>query len=387
VKHSGPEDWRNGGFALYVHWPFCASKCPYCDFNSHVSQRISHEDWRQAYLAEIRRWGDRTPGRVLTSIFFGGGTPSLMDPETVAAVIDTARSVWLPSNDIEITLEANPTSVERAKFQAFADAGVNRVSLGVQALDDEALRLLGRRHSAAEAMKAWDVANAVFARTSLDLIYARQFQTQEQWWQELTRALSLGPKHLSLYQLTIEEGTAFGDRYSLGKLPGLPSEDRGADLWSLTQELCETAGLPAYEVSNHAETGMESRHNQVYWRYGDYVGIGPGAHGRVTESGVRRATEAMRAPAPWLESISRNAPAVTEEALTGPEASAEMLMMGMRLREGIDLARYTSLAGSPLPEAALRDLLDLGLIWQAEGRIGTTDAGRPLLNSVLRTLL
>jgi putative oxygen-independent coproporphyrinogen III oxidase len=387
VKHLVGEDWRNGGFALYVHWPFCASKCPYCDFNSHVAQTIAHDAWREAYVSEIRRWADRTPGRVLTSIFFGGGTPSLMEPETVAAVIETARGAWHPANDIEITLEANPTSVEIDRFRGFADAGVNRVSLGVQSLDDEALRLLGRRHSAAEAMKAWDVASTVFDRTSLDLIYARQFQTADHWRQELSQVLALQPRHLSLYQLTIEEGTAFGDRYAVGKLPGLPGDDQGADLWQITQDLCETARLPAYEVSNHAESGMESRHNQVYWRYGDYVGVGPGAHGRVTENGIRRATEAARAPLPWLDSIRQGAPKVTEELLTNADAAAEMLLMGMRLREGIDGARFAALAGQSLSPKAISDLTEMGLIWQAEGRIGTTAAGRPLLNSVLRALL
>lgn len=387
MKQAEGDDWRHGGFALYVHWPFCASKCPYCDFNSHVAQSIAHGDWRDAYVAEIHRWAGRTQGRVLNSIFFGGGTPSLMDPETVAAVIETARQTWTPANDIEITLEANPTSVEMGRFRAFAEAGVNRISLGVQALDDEALRLLGRRHSAAEALAAWGVANRVFDRVSLDLIYARQFQTPEDWRQELTRALDLGPRHLSLYQLTIEDGTAFGERNARGKLPGLPGEDRGADLWALTQELCNDAGLPGYEVSNHAEIGQESRHNLVYWRYGDYVGIGPGAHGRITETGRRLATEATKAPLPWLESVRAGRPDVAEECLRPADAGAEMLMMGLRLTEGIEMARYERASGRPLAPDTLADLQDLGLIWQAEGRIGATDRGRPLLNSLLRALL
>ncbi len=387
MKHSGPEDWRNGGFALYVHWPFCAAKCPYCDFNSHVAREISHARWREAYVAEIRRWAARTPERVLTSIFFGGGTPSLMQPETVAAVVEAARAAWRPANDIEITLEANPTSVEYGRFRDFAAAGVNRLSLGVQALDDEALRLLGRQHSVREALQAWDTANAVFDRASLDLIYARQFQNPELWRQELMRALALQPRHLALYQLTIESGTAFGDRYAIGKLPGLPDEDRGADLFDMTQDLCGEAGLPAYEVSNHAAPGEESRHNLVYWQYGDYIGIGPGAHGRVSDAAARRATEAERAPIRWLDSIEQERPAVSEDVLSRGDQAAELLMMGMRLSAGIDRGRYAALKGHDLDPQRLQSLTDLGLIWQHQGLIGTTAAGRPLLNSVLRELV
>ncbi|MCW1931242.1 radical SAM family heme chaperone HemW [Pararhodobacter zhoushanensis] len=386
MKHSGPDDWRNGGFGLYVHWPFCAAKCPYCDFNSHVAKEITHDAWREAYVAEIARWAERTPGRVLTSIFFGGGTPSLMEPETVAAVIDAAKTAWTPANDLEITLEANPTSVEMGRFQGFADAGVNRVSLGVQALDDEALRLLGRRHSVAEAMAAWDVANTVFSRTSLDLIYARQFQEQEAWRRELTTALSLKPTHLSLYQLTIEDGTAFGDRWANGKLPGLPSEDRGADLWDITQDMCGSAGLMAYEVSNHAVAGEESRHNQVYWRYGDYVGIGPGAHGRISSPRGRSATVAERAPIGWLSSIQKRSPAVDESAIEPEEQAMEYLMMGMRLSEGIDLERFAQMKGRPLEETAVVQLEELGLVTRKDGRLAVTASGRPVLNSVLRAL-
>lgn len=387
MKHSGPEDWRNGGFALYVHWPFCAAKCPYCDFNSHVTREIPQDAWREAYLSEIRRWAARTPGRVLNSIFFGGGTPSLMDPETVAAVIEVARKCWTPANDIEITLEANPTSVEIGRFRAFAEAGVNRVSLGIQALDDEALRLLGRRHSVAEALRAWEVATAVFDRASFDLIYARQFQDVADWRKELQRALALGPRHLSLYQLTIEEGTAFGDRYAVGKLPGIPTEDRGADLWAVTQELCEGARMPAYEVSNHAEPGQESRHNLVYWRYGDYLGIGPGAHGRVTEHDRRKATEAVRTPTAWLSAVLAGVRQDSETLLEPEEAAAELLMMGLRVSEGIDEERYASLSGRALPSSPLAELRSLGLLWREGGRAGVTATGRPLLNSVLRALI
>jgi len=381
------QDWQSGGFALYVHWPFCASKCPYCDFNSHVADRIDHSAWRAAYVAEIERWAARSPGRVLGSIFFGGGTPSLMDPATVKAVIDAARGAWVPSNDMEITLEANPTSVDYARFQDFAQAGVNRVSLGVQSLDDEALRLLGRRHDVAEALKAWDIANATFDRVSLDLIYARQFQQADAWRAELQQALSLQPRHLSLYQLTVEDGTAFGDRHARGRLPGLPTEDRGADLWQLTQDLCATAGLEGYEVSNHAESGQESRHNLVYWRYGDYVGIGPGAHGRLTEGAEKRAIAAERAPVRWLKAVRDAVAPDSEDILAPAEQADEMAMMGFRLSEGIEERRYAALKGAPFDPAAVADLQALGLIWRDAGRIGATPKGRPLLNSLLRALL
>ncbi|MFN4101919.1 MAG: coproporphyrinogen-III oxidase family protein [Pararhodobacter sp.] len=320
-------------------------------------------------------------------MFFGGGTPSLMDPGTVQAVIDAARGAWVPANDMEITLEANPTSVDFARFQDFAHAGVNRVSLGVQSLDDEALRLLGRRHNVNEALKAWDVANKAFDRVSLDLIYARQFQEAGGWRAELEQALALAPRHLSLYQLTVEDGTAFGDRHARGRLPGLPTEDRGADLWQMTQSLCAEAGLDAYEVSNHAESGQESLHNLVYWRYGDYIGIGPGAHGRLTEGAEKRATTAERAPLRWLAAIQDDGAAATEEVLTPAEQAAEMAMMGLRLSEGIDEGRYAALNGTEFQPEALKDLLALDLIWRENGRIGATAKGRPLLNSLLRALL
>ncbi len=387
MKHSIAEDWRNGGFALYVHWPVCAAKCPYCDFNSHVVSRISHDDWRDAYLREIARCARQTQGRVLTSIFFGGGTPSLMEPETVSAVVDAAKSAWHASNSLEITLEANPTSVDFERFQGFARAGVNRLSLGVQALNDADLTRLGRLHSVKEAMKAWDIANSVFPRTSLDLIYARQHQTADDWNAELRTALALKPSHLSLYQLTIEPGTAFGDRHARGRLGGLPSEDLGADLWQITQDQCEAAGLNAYETSNHAVNGLESQHNLVYWRYGDYVGIGPGAHGRVTTPAGRLATVAERQPGKWLSHVDGKGSAETVSPLSADEQADEMLMMGLRLSEGIDMNRYQALKGRPLREEALRDLGELGLIWTEGARMGATETGRPLLNSLLRELI
>ena len=274
------EDWRNGGFGLYVHWPFCEAKCPYCDFNSHVSREIDEDRWRAAYLSEIDRLAELTPDRVLNSVFFGGGTPSLMSPELVNALIERIREKWAFANNIEITLEANPRSVEAGRFRGFSDAGVNRVSMGIQALNNPDLAKLGRLHSVEEARKAFDTARSVFKRISFDLIYARQGQSLNDWRKELTEALAMSVDHLSLYQLTIEQGTAFWERQRRGQLSGLPDEDLSADMYELTQEICDQHGMPAYEVSNHAEPGAESQHNLIYWRYGDYGGIGPGAHGR-----------------------------------------------------------------------------------------------------------
>ena len=395
MKHSGAEtevhgraNWQSGGFALYVHWPYCLAKCPYCDFNSHVARSIDHSVWSKAYVDDIRSWGRLLPGRVLSSIYFGGGTPSLMQPETVARVIEAAKEAWSASNDLEITLEANPTSVELRRFEAFADAGVNRVSLGLQALDDDALRLLGRQHSVREGLQAWDVAKRVFSRCSFDLIYSRQFQDQFAWEAELRSALSLEPDHMSLYQLTVEDGTAFGDRYKIGKLPGLPDEDRGADMFLATQTLCEEAGLPAYEVSNHAKPGQESRHNLVYWRYGDYVGVGPGAHGRVQIGPARYATAAVRSPNSWLESRADCADLLQGcEVISPSDAADEYLMMSLRLSEGMDLARHSALGGSQLSGAALDGLRHQGLLWAQGDRIGATPQGRPLLNALIRALL
>ncbi|WP_245514006.1 radical SAM family heme chaperone HemW [Antarcticimicrobium luteum] len=381
------EDWRNGGFGLYVHWPFCQAKCPYCDFNSHVSREIDQSAWVRAYLSEIARVAEETPGRVLTSIFFGGGTPSLMAPETVAAVIDAARAHWPFSNDIEITLEANPGSVEVGRFAGYRDAGVNRVSMGIQALNDADLRRLGRIHTVAEARAALDVARSCFDRVSFDLIYARQDQTMDAWRTELTEALEMALDHLSLYQLTIEQGTAFGDRYNAGRLRGLPDDDLSADMYLVTQELCAKYGLPAYEVSNHAAPGAESRHNLIYWRYGDYAGIGPGAHGRITQGAVRYATESIRAPAAWLQAVSRGTGECVRMPLSPQDQGSEYLMMGMRLREGLDIERYAHLSGWPLPQPRIDRLLELGMIRISDRRVMATDAGRPVLNAILRDLL
>lgn len=393
MKHSGlvgtaATDWRRGGFALYVHWPFCQSKCPYCDFNSHVAESVDQLAWAKAYVAQIEAWAERTPGRLLGSIFFGGGTPSLMDPRTVEAVVSAAQRSWSFANDIEITLEANPTSVEATRFAGYASVGVNRVSLGIQSLDDAALHRLGRRHSRDEALVALEIARSQFDRVNFDLIYGRQDQSLAAWASELAEVLALGPDHLSLYQLTIEDGTAFGDRYKSGKLKGLPDESLGADMFELTQALCDKAGLPAYEVSNHAAIGQQSRHNLVYWRYGDYVGIGPGAHGRVTLAGEKVATLAPKLPAAWLEWSKVATRSLDACEIVSPEEQAtEYLLMSLRLTEGCEFARFDSLNSAPPDKDRIGDLCEQGLLWQNSLRFGTTPTGRVLLNAILRKLL
>ena len=324
------------GFGLYVHWPFCQAKCPYCDFNSHVVTNIDQNDWADAFVSEVERYGQETGPRTLNSIFFGGGTPSLMPPKTVEAIISAAQKTWQFSNDIEITLEANPTSVEAGNFRGFAQAGINRVSVGVQALNDDDLRSLGRLHSVDEALQAIEIANSAFARTSFDLIYARQNQTIEAWETELKRALGLAGEHLSLYQLTIEDGTAFGNRFRAGKLRGLPNEDLQADMYELTQELCLTTGYGAYEISNHARPGSESRHNLIYWTSGEFAGIGPGAHGRLTIEGRRLATVAPSAPVVWLGRAISGLGFDTE-TLTANDVLEEKILMGLRLSSGVYL--------------------------------------------------
>ncbi|WP_170570929.1 radical SAM family heme chaperone HemW [Ruegeria atlantica] len=381
------DDWRNGGFGLYVHWPFCEAKCPYCDFNSHVSKTIDQKQWLDAYLIELHRSALETPDRVLNTIFFGGGTPSLMDPDTVAAVIDEARALWRPANDMEITLEANPGSVEAGRFAAYRDAGVNRISMGIQALNDEDLRRLGRIHTVAEARSAFNIARNCFERVSFDLIYARQHQTLEAWRAELTEALTMAVDHLSLYQLTIEDGTAFGDRYAVGKLRGLPEDDSAADMYLATQEICEAHGLPSYEVSNHARPGSESQHNLIYWRYGDYVGIGPGAHGRITLNGQKLATETYLSPNAWLTAVGKGTGEKERVALSTQDQAIEYLMMGLRITEGLDIDRFNALTDQPLQQKKLSDLMEIGMLEQKNGRLIATKNGRAVLNAVIRELL
>lgn len=381
------EDWENGGFGLYIHWPFCEAKCPYCDFNSHVARSIDQSAWHDAYLKEITRYGDMLPGRVLNSVFFGGGTPSLMDPDVVSSIIEKIRETWATANDLEITLEANPGSVEAGRFRDYAQAGVSRISMGVQSLKELDLRRLGRIHTVEEAYQAFDIAKKNFTRVSFDLIYARQDQSLEAWCSELKEAVSMAVDHLSLYQLTIEDGTAFGDRYALGKLKGLPEDDCAADMYDATQDICDAAGLPAYEVSNHARDGSESRHNLIYWRYGDYVGIGPGAHGRITVHGSRYATEAFSSPAKWLVEAEAGTTEKVKTALSGSEQADEYLMMGLRISEGIDRRRHARLAGQELPGDILDHLSELGLLHATDNTVNTTRKGRMVLNSIIKELM
>ena len=382
------DEWRAGGFGLYIHWPFCEAKCPYCDFNSHVAERIDQSVWLKAYLSEIERMAAEVPARTLSSVFFGGGTPSLMAPESVGAILEAVRKHWPVANDLEVTLEANPSSVEAGRFAGYRDAGVNRVSVGVQALNDVDLRKLGRLHSVAEAYAAIDVAKATFERVSFDLIYARQDQDLDNWRAELTRALSLATDHLSLYQLTIEPGTAFGARHARGGLRGLPEEDLAADMYDLTQDLCGAAGLPAYEISNHAADFGQSRHNLIYWRAGDYVGIGPGAHGRLTLESGRFGTETHLQPQAWLDAVkSRGTGETARSAISPREQAEEYLMMSLRLAEGSELKRFEQLSGTRLDPRKITELTDLGLIEHTATRLTATANGRPVLNGILRALL
>lgn len=382
---------QDGGFGLYVHWPFCQSKCPYCDFNSHVREDVPQARWRQALVREIEAFAELAPERPLDTIFFGGGTPSLMPPETVAEVIEAARRAWGFGNRIEVTLEANPGSVEADRFQAYADAGVNRVSLGVQALDDDALKFLGRLHTKAEALAALEIANAVFSRTSFDLIYARPGQTLAAWQAELEMALSLAQEHISLYQLTIEPGTAFHGLHARGAFD-MPPEDTTADLFEFTQSRLESGGMPAYEISNHARPGSESRHNLIYWRQGAWVGVGPGAHGRFVTSGARASFRQTRTPEAWLRQVEANGIGLAESLpLLPDDIAGEALMMGLRLVEGVDLARFKLLTGMNVQDWVDQDglarLRQADLLSLDDGCLAATDAGRQRLNAVLAVLL
>ncbi|TYP84292.1 oxygen-independent coproporphyrinogen-3 oxidase [Maritimibacter alkaliphilus HTCC2654] len=381
------DNWREGGFGLYIHWPFCAAKCPYCDFNSHVSSQIVMADWQAAYLAELARYARETPNRVLSSVYFGGGTPSLMDPAVVGAVLDAVAGHWTPANDIEITLEANPSSVEAERFAGYAAAGVNRVSMGFQALNDGDLKALGRLHDVETALAALDVARSTFDRINFDLIYGRQDQSLEDWTAELQRAVGFEPDHLSLYQLTIEDGTAFGDRFARGKLRGLPDEDLSADMYFATQDICEDAGLLAYEVSNHAKPGQESRHNLIYWSAGDYIGIGPGAHGRLSLGGRRWSTWTELSPSKWLDQALKHNGEAGREALSRADQAGEYLMMGLRTTRGLDLDRYEAISGVPLDEMVLQDLVKNGYLNLNNRYLAPTRSGRAVLNAVIRELL
>jgi oxygen-independent coproporphyrinogen-3 oxidase len=366
--------------ALYIHWPFCVSKCPYCDFNSHVREQIDQEQWRTALLADLAWEAERTAGRRLGSIFFGGGTPSLMPPQTVAALLGAAERHWGFTDDVEITLEANPSSVEARQFHDLARAGVNRVSLGMQSLDDDALRFLGRAHDLDEGLMALGTAQSAFRRTSFDLIYALPGQTEEKWRSELEEALSFGTDHLSLYQLTIEPGTRFAALAAKGELAPF-DPDGAAGLYELTAAVTAGAGLPAYEISNHARPGDESRHNLAYWRYRDYAGVGPGAHGR--RGGV--ATQRHRKPENFLSALARNGHGIVEEReIPAAERGAEALLMGLRLAEGVDLDQVATLAGrDPVDRDAVARLEQQGLVAQDGARLRATPAGMLLLDSIL----
>nr|WP_314446408.1 radical SAM family heme chaperone HemW [uncultured Sphingomonas sp.] len=370
-----------GDLALYIHWPFCVSKCPYCDFNSHVRDSIDQQAWHDALLADLAHEATLLPGRRLTSIFFGGGTPSLMDPATAEALIDDASRHWLAADDIEITLEANPSSVEAARFADLASAGINRVSLGLQSLDDQALRFLGRAHAASEGLAALDVAQANFDRVTFDLIYALPGQSVPDWEAMLARALALGTGHLSLYQLTIEPGTRFAALHAAGKFEVI-DPDSAADLYELTGAMTAAAGLPLYEISNHARPGQESRHNLTYWRYGDYAGIGPGAHGR--RLGLR--TVRHKKPENFLSAFARNGHGIVEEAPLSPiEAADEALVMGLRLAEGIapDAIMHRFGLGRLLDDNAVARLVASGHLSWAGEHLRTTPTGRLLLDHIL----
>jgi oxygen-independent coproporphyrinogen-3 oxidase len=379
-------------FGVYVHWPFCAAKCPYCDFNSHVRhQPPDQKRFAAALTKELAHFAALTPGREVTSIFLGGGTPSLMEAATVGAVLDKIAALWPVGPNAEVTLEANPGSVEAERFRGYRAAGVNRLSLGVQSLDDSALKALGRIHSVAEARNAIELARAIFPRLSFDLIYARPAQTLRAWEAELTQAMSLAADHLSLYQLTIEPETPFSLLYEAGKL-AIPDPELAASFYALTQDVTAARGLPAYEISNHAAPGAESRHNLTYWRYRDYVGVGPGAHGRLLVEGQKRATMTEKLPERWLEKVERDGHAlVTEETLTLEESADEMLLMGLRLREGIATDRYLKLSGRPFSPARVAFLNEHGLIEGfagpgGEGRLRTTRDGWLVLDSVVADL-
>lgn len=381
-------DWQNAGFGVYVHWPFCAAKCPYCDFNSHVRAAVDQDRWARALAQEIARTAARTGPRVVSSVFFGGGTPSLMSPATVETVLQAIHDGWPVANDLEVTLEANPTSVEAEKFRAFAGLGVNRLSMGIQALNDRDLAALGRLHSAAEAKQAFDIARQNFSQISFDLIYARQNQTIAQWRAELDEALRMAVDHLSLYQLTIEPDTAFGALHARGKLRGLPAEPLSADMYDATQEICATHGFPAYEVSNHARPGAECRHNLIYWRYGDYAGIGPGAHGRLTLADGRWATEAPAHPETWLTTVEADGSATCMTERLTPEIQAvEATLMGLRLGEGISISRLQRLDPKVFDPVSLENLLSCGHLERTQDRLIATQSGRMILNHLLGELL
>ncbi len=376
------------GFGVYVHWPFCLSKCPYCDFNSHVRHKpVDEARFVEAFKAEIAHRAAIAPGRKVSSIFFGGGTPSLMKPQTVAAILDAIGGAWSVDRDAEITLEANPTSVEAERFRGYRAAGVNRVSLGVQAMNDADLKALGRLHTADEAMAAVAVAASIFERFSFDLIYARPGQTPAAWKSELQAAIARAAEHLSLYQLTIEPDTMYERLFNAGKL-AMPDADLSRALWDVTQETTNAAGLPAYEISNHARPGAESRHNLIYWRYGEYAGIGPGAHGRLQTAKGRLAQATEKHPEMWLTSVETDGHGVIDtETLSAEAQGDEFLLMGLRLAEGVDPDRFEALSGRKLPASRIADLVEHGMVeLTRDGRVRVTPEGFPVLDAVVADL-
>ncbi len=381
-------DWKNGGFGIYVHWPFCAAKCPYCDFNSHVRKSVDQKRWLTAICLELKNNASRTSGRIVNTIFFGGGTPSLMEPETVSGIINEISLLWELAPDIEISLEANPTSVEAQKFSDFSNAGVNRLSMGIQSLRNNDLKALGRMHTVIEARNAFDIAKKYFHRVSFDLIYARQGQLISDWKAELLEASAMAVDHLSLYQLTIEAGTRFGDLYDRGKLKGLPDDSLAADMYDATQELTFLNNMPAYEISNHALNGAESRHNLIYWRYGDYVGVGPGAHGRITSKGNRIATVTTQNPEDWLRNVELKGTATSDDEIIKPrDQAAEYLMMSLRLTEGLDMNRFKNLCGTALDNQVIDKNIQNGLLKVNNNNLIATQRGKIILNTVIKDLL
>lgn len=382
------QDRSNGLFGVYVHWPFCAAKCPYCDFNSHVHRgAFDEEAFVAAYEAELGWFAAQRPDVTVQSIFFGGGTPSLMSPDSVGTILDRIAALWPVASDAEITLEANPTSVEANRFRGYRAAGVNRVSLGVQSLRPEPLARLGRLHSVEEAKAAVGLAQSIFERSSFDLIYARPEQTLADWRDELSEALEMAAGHLSLYQLTIEQGTRFFDLFAAGKLP-MPDADLSADFYEMTQGLCAKAGLPAYEISNHARPGEESRHNLLYWRYGEYAGVGPGAHGRILVDGARHATAMEKLPFQWQKRVlTKGMGVLTDDILTWEEEADEFLVMGLRLAEGIDPERYSLLSGRKLAAEQIAELTRIGFVEAlGNGHLRVTEKGFPVLDAVVADL-
>lgn len=380
-------DWKNSGFGIYLHWPYCESKCPYCDFNSYVEKNVNWYEWELSFLSQLGFYYQETGDRKVNSIFFGGGTPSLMNPKLVSNIINHISNLWGFEDTVEITLEANPSSVESRRFAEFKAAGVNRVSIGVQALNNIDLKKLGRLHSVQDALNAIEIGKDTFDRVSFDLIYARQDQKLQDWELELKKALTLEPDHLSLYQLTIEPNTTFGNLKEKGKLSGLPDENLGGDLYHLTNNLCYKFGLNPYEVSNYSRKNHESVHNKIYWNYGDYLGVGPGAHGRITTQKGRFATQNYYSPIKWQKNALNNAGESIRTLINGKDQADEMAMMGLRLNSGFSKERYFRLSGKKLNEKTLTFLISDNLITVENNFIKATAQGRVVLNSLILNIL